>query len=102
MDVLEWRDLALVVAVFSLSVLDAVLTLSHLDNAGTEANPIMELVLSAGRETFLFEKCFLVGAWLVVLGAHRNFVVARGSLWLLLLFYLGLFGYHLVGPVFPA
>ncbi len=85
----------MIIAVFALSVGDAALTLVHLDAGGSEANPLMAFLLSIGRETFLYEKCFLVGVWLVILGIHRKFVVARISLWLLLIFYLGLFGYHL-------
>lgn len=94
-DVLDWRDLALVVAVFTLSILDAALTLVHIDAGGSEANPLMNLLLSVGRNTFLFEKCALVGLWLIILGVHRNFILARISLWLLLVFYTGLLGYHI-------
>ncbi len=93
-DVYHPSDVALVLTVFVLNLLDAFFTLSILERGGREENPLMERLLEAGQETFLYEKCFLVGFWLVLLVVHKNFRLARIGLWLLLAVYLGVFAWH--------
>jgi hypothetical protein len=95
-DVYHPSDVALVLSVFLLNLLDAFFTLSILRKGGTEENPLMERLLQAGDASFLFEKCFLVGFWLVLLIVHKNFRLARIGLWLLLAAYSALFGWHVL------
>jgi hypothetical protein len=95
-DVYHPSDVALVLSVFVLNLLDAFFTLNILRKGGTEENPLMERLLQAGDASFLFEKCFLVGFWLVLLIVHKNFRLARIGLWLLLAAYSALFGWHVL------
>jgi hypothetical protein len=70
------RIILLVLFVMLSSICDALLTLIHLDNGGSEANPVMALVLGQGTASFLRVKMSLtgVGAW--VLAAHERFPLA--------------------------
>ena len=90
------RDLLLLLSVFVLNVLDAFLTLRWLQMGGGEGNPIMQAALDRGTLVFLFQKCFVVGLWLVLLIAHKNFRIARHGLWMLLGFYGAVFVYPFV------
>lgn len=82
-------------AILLLNVLDAFLTLVHINQGGSEANPLMDRLIQAGEQTFLFEKTFVVGVWLLLLVAHKHFRLARIGLWLLLGIYLGIFVFHI-------
>ena len=86
----------LLVAVFVLNILDAGFTLLYLTQGGSEANPFMAHLLSISDLTFLLQKCFVVGTWLVFLTVHKNFRFARIGLRALLVLYLGVLAYHLL------
>jgi len=94
-DVFCVRDVVLICAVFVLNICDAFFTLLFLDQGGAEANPIMERLLAIDHHVFLFEKLFVVGAWLVILAMHKNFRVARFGLWMALSVYASVVVYHL-------
>lgn len=87
-------DVMLVLAIFFLNIFDAFCTLIWLQRGGTEGNPIMDLAIQAGDSVFLFQKCFVAGLWLLVLLVHKNFRIARIGLWVLLVVYGALAGYH--------
>ena len=102
-------DIALLLSVFILNILDAFFTLRWLEMGGTEGNPLMDQLLQAGDWVFLTQKCFVVGLWLVVLTIHKNFRVARVGMWWLLTFYAIVLCYHFylqamshVSPSFPV
>jgi hypothetical protein len=57
----SWRIILLVLFVMLSSVCDAFFTLIHLDNGGSEANPMMALVLRQGTASFLRVKMSLTG-----------------------------------------
>ncbi len=95
-DAFTRRDFLLVVSVFALNLLDAGLTLLYLEQGGGEANPLMATLLEISDAAFLWQKCFVVGLWLLFLIVHKNFRFVRHGLWVLLVLYAGLFGYHLV------
>jgi hypothetical protein len=91
-DVYARGDIALLLAIFVLNLLDAGFTLLYLSRGGSEANPVMAWMLEVGEWAFLGVKCFFVAAWLVLLTVHKSFYLARLSLWIL----LGVFGGVLV------
>jgi len=95
-DLYSRRDLMLLMGVFVLNVFDAFFTLRWLQMGGGEGNPIMHAALERGPRVFLFQKCLVVGLWLVLLIAHKNFRIARHGLWMLLGFYGAVFVYHFV------
>ena len=75
------REVALVVSIFLLNVADAFFTMRWLARGGREANPVMDFFLDLGPGAFLVQKCLVVGAWLVLLLAHKNFRFARVGLY---------------------
>jgi formate hydrogenlyase subunit 3/multisubunit Na+/H+ antiporter MnhD subunit len=74
------RVVGLVLCVLVGSLVDAVLTLEHLQRGGSEANPLMALALTYGPTAFLGLKMGLsgVGAW--VLAAYQQFPLALRGL----------------------
>lgn len=88
-------DLLLVLAIFTLNLADAGLTLDHIGRGASEANPVMDAALAVSPGAFLLEKIAVVGTCLVLLVLHRHFRLARLGLWALFAVYAGLFGYHL-------
>ena len=70
--------LALFVCVGSL--LDALLTLRHLQHGGQEANPWMALALTYGTPLFLQLKIGMTGGGVWLLAAHQQFPLARRGL----------------------
>ena len=95
-DVYRKRDASLLVAILVLNLLDALMTLIHIQRGGREANPLMERLLEDGDfGSFLFQKSASVGSLLLVLVIHKNFVIARRAMWAILAGYLALFAYHI-------
>jgi hypothetical protein len=62
------------------SVLDVVLTLLHLQDGGSEANPLMHLALAHGPTAFVACKLSLTGVAVWWLAAHQQFPLANRSL----------------------
>jgi hypothetical protein len=95
-DLYRKRDAALLISILVLNLLDALLTLIHIQRGGQEANPVMERLLSDGDYgSFLFQKCAIVGSLLLILVVHKNHVIARRAIWALFAGYLALFAYHI-------
>jgi hypothetical protein len=76
------------------SILDAYLTILHLQRGGGEANPFMALMLTYGYTPFLAIKMVTtgIGAWL--LAVHQQFVLAWQALHALAGVYALLLIYH--------
>lgn len=77
------------------NIADSFFTLVHLQNGGTEVNPIADFLLRAGLTRFVLLKSALVGMALLVLCVHKNFKVARIGLWMAAGAYTLLIAYHL-------
>jgi hypothetical protein len=88
------RDVALLLSVFLLNVGDALMTMRWLDRGGREANPVMDFFLDIGPGAFLFQKCLVVGFWLLILLVHKNFRFARIGLYASLVVYAALMAVH--------
>jgi len=78
------------------SLLDALLTLLHLQNGGGEANPLMHLALIPSPMVFLALKISLTGAGVWVLAAHQQWPLAARGLHGITLGYGVVLVYHLV------
>lgn len=78
-----------------MNVADSFFTLVHLQAGGIELNPIAEQLLQTGRFGFVFWKCTLISASLLVLTLHKNFQLARVGLWTAAGAYTALVAYHL-------
>jgi hypothetical protein len=95
-DVFRKRDVALLLGIFILNILDAFFTLLWLQMGGGEGNPLMEQLLKTSDLLFLFQKCVVVGLWLLILMAHKNFRAARIGLWGAFVLYACVLVYHFV------
>lgn len=95
-DVYSPTDVLIMLGIFILNIGDALFTLLWLQRGGGEGNPLMQAMLDIGIGAFLFQKCVIVGIWLLILTAHRNYRAARIGLWSALTIYTLLVMYHLV------
>ena len=95
-DVFRKRDVALLLGIFVLNILDAFFTLRWLQMGGGEGNPLMDQLIKTSDLLFLFQKCVVVGLWLVILMAHKNFRIARLGLWAAFVLYVFILIYHFV------
>ncbi|MFK7896061.1 MAG: DUF5658 family protein [Myxococcota bacterium] len=88
------RDVILLLTIFLLNVGDAFFTMMWLNRGGQEANPVMDFFLDIGPSAFLIQKCIVVGGWLLLLLAHKNFRFARLGLYASLAVYSVLIFVH--------
>jgi len=95
-DGLARRTVALTLLVVVGSVLDAVLTLLHLEDGGSEANPLMHVALTHGPTAFVVLKLSLTGGAAWWLAAHQQFPLAAQGLHGLALGYGVVLVYHLI------
>jgi hypothetical protein len=87
--------IAILVAVFSLCVLDAVFTLLYIQAGGGELNPFMALAIEAGVLPFFLVKCGMTLPGIAFLCIHKNFRCVKAILIGVLLVYTALLAYHL-------
>jgi hypothetical protein len=78
------------------NVADCFFTLVHLQNGGSEVNPVADMLLKTGLMNFVLIKSALVALALLVLCLHKNLRVARIGLWAAAAAYAVLIGYHLL------
>ena len=95
-DGLAWPSVVLALLIFVSSLLDALLTLRHLQHGGQEANPWLALALTHGTPRFLQLKIGMTGGGVWLLAAHQQFPLARRGLHGLSLGYGVVLAYHLV------
>jgi Domain of unknown function (DUF5658) len=95
-DGLSPRVVHLVLCIFGGSLLDAILTLWHLEQGGSEANPLMALTLAASPTLFMSVKTAVSGLGVCCLAAHAQRPLARRGLYGLALVYGGIVSAHLL------
>ena len=95
-DRLARRTVALALLVVVGSVLDAVLTLRHLADGGSEANLLMSLALAHGPTVFVACKLSLTGVAVWWLAAHQHFPMATRGLYGFALGYGAVLVSHLI------
>jgi Domain of unknown function (DUF5658) len=88
------RIVLLVIFVLTGSALDALFTLLHIQQGGSEANPIMALLLEQGNSTFVGLKMSLTSFGALVLAGCQHIWLGIQGLHLLSLVYGGLLVYH--------
>ena len=94
-DVYRGRDIAIVLLVLILNVLDAYFTLDYIEKGGAEANPVAQSLLDLGNTWFIYAKSVVVGVCLIFLLVHRKFSYVGWALGFLTTFYGLLLFYHL-------
>jgi hypothetical protein len=95
-DCLSLRVVVLVVFVFGSSLLDAFLTLWHIEQGGSEANPLIALTLAFSPTLFVSVKAAVSGMGLCFLAAHEQFPLAMRGLYGLSLVYGVVVSAHLL------
>jgi hypothetical protein len=91
----------IIVSILFLCVIDALLTLFLLNHGAYETNPVMVFFLKFGPLTFFISKYLLTIVPVICLLMFRNTVVrvikisARSVLYVILVFYLAVFGWEL-------
>ena len=83
------------VAIVSLSILDAFFTLLYIAKGGEEWNPLMKLALDAGVAPFLAIKFGMTVLGVLFLCLHKNFRFVKFLLYGVLVIYCSLLVYHL-------
>lgn len=78
-----------------LNAADSFFTIVHLQNGGSEANPIAGVLLLTGRVHFVWLKSGIISMALLVLCVHKNFGLARIGLWTAAGAYTMLLAYHI-------
>jgi hypothetical protein len=90
------RVVRLVVFVILCSALDALFTLLHIQQGGSEANPLMALVLAYGTIPFVGLKMGMTGLGTIILATYEHCRLGLKSLQLMALVYAGLMVYHAI------
>ncbi|HEY7493750.1 MAG TPA: DUF5658 family protein [Candidatus Tectomicrobia bacterium] len=88
------RIVLLVIFVLTSSALDALFTLLHIQQGGSEANPIMALLIERGSATFVGLKMSLTSFGALILAGYQHVWLGLQGLYLLSLVYSGLLIYH--------
>ena len=70
------RAIVLTLIIFTLSTLDAILTLVHLENGASELNPLMEQIIRSGFQSMLLIKSVGIGLIACFLASHQNFKIS--------------------------
>lgn len=87
---------ALIAAIATLNILDALFTILFLSYGGREVNPVVQFTLDSGLGVFVAFKSVGIGFCLVVLTLTKNFRFSRVGLGVILVGYLALLGWHLL------
>lgn len=93
-DRLSGPTILLSILILLASILDATLTLRHLQNGGRELNPLMHAVLEGGVALFAAVKILATGLGVIVLAIHQNYALGRLALRIAAVVYIALLGYH--------
>lgn len=95
-DIYSGTIVAVLLFLFTLTVVDSVSTLIYLGKGGREMNPVAQWMIDQGPVFFVLVKGSLSGLCLLFVLLHKNFKPARIALGLAFGFYLLLDLYHLV------
>jgi hypothetical protein len=87
-------EIAGVIVLLTLTVIDAMATLHILRKGGTELNPIMRSALEVGNEYFLISKLTISLAGAILILLHSRYPGVRRALQALLALYGGVVIYH--------
>jgi hypothetical protein len=95
-DCLSLHTIVLTLIIFTLSILDAIFTFVHLENGGSELNPLMEQIIQSGFQSVLIIKSLGVGLMACFLAIHQHFEISFYGMHVLAATHIALLAYHLV------
>jgi hypothetical protein len=94
-DLPSLRTVALTLIIFALSILDAVFTITHLENGAFELNPVMDRIIQSGFQNALLIKSLGAGLMACFLAIHQNFKISFYGMRVLAATHIVLLAYHL-------
>lgn len=94
-DRIGWKVWTIIVIVFILSVSDSLFTIHFLRKGYLEINPLMNVAILIGKPVFILSKYILTVTGILVLGLHKNFILVRELMVLIIIFYILLNSYHI-------
>ena len=94
-DCLSLRTFTLTLLIFTFSSLDAIFTLFHLQNGGSELNPLMRQMIQTDSQSFVIIKSLGVGFMGCFLAVHQNFKISLYGTYVVTAIYSVLLAYHL-------
>jgi hypothetical protein len=94
-DRLSLRTVVLTFIIFTLSALDAILTLLHIENGAFELNPLMEQIIQNGFEFFFTIKSLGIGLIAWFLAIHQNYKISSYGMHILAAIYIVFSAHHL-------
>ncbi len=89
------RTIVVTFIIFVLSTLDAVFTTIHLENGGSELNPLMDQIIQNGFQSVMIIKSLGIGLIACFLAAHQNFKIGIYGMHVSAAIYIVLSAYHL-------
>ena len=89
------RTIVVTFIIFVLSTLDAVFTTIHLENGGSELNPLMDQIIQNGFQSVMIIKSLGIGLMACFLAAHQNFKIGIYGMHVSAAIYIVLSAYHL-------
>ncbi len=89
------RTIIVTFVIFVLSTLDAVFTTIHLENGGSELNPLMNQIIQSGFQSVMIIKSLGTGLIACFLAAHQNFRISLYGMHASAAIYIVLSAYHL-------
>ncbi len=89
------RTIVVTFIIFVLSTLDAVFTTIHLENGGSELNPLMDQIIQNGFQSVMIIKSLGIGLMACFLAAHQNFRIGIYGMHVSAAIYIVLSAYHL-------
>ncbi len=95
-DHLSFRTFILTLLIFILSTVDAFFTIIHLQNGGSELNPLMRQIIQSGLGWFILVKSLGIGGLAWLLAIHENFKISFYGMYVLTGIYSALLAYHLM------
>jgi hypothetical protein len=90
------RAVRLVLFVLVCSAFDALFTLIHIEQGGSEANPIMAMAMDYGPSQFVRAKMGLTGLGTILLASYERLWLGSVCLYLTAMLYAGILLYHAV------
>ena len=86
----DTRTAMLALGIIALNLVDGFATLRHVSHGAEELNPIMQLLLRHGEQSFLMVKHLLASLGVIGIAMHGHVRAARVALWILLPLYMAI------------
>ena len=94
-DCLSLRTIVLALIISTLSIIDGIFTLLHLENGASELSPLMEQIIQSGFQSTFIIKSLGIGLIGCFFAIHQNFKISFYGMHVLAAIHIVLLAYHL-------